>query len=118
MPDADTHQLDVQLRQVLDDTPYADALDQLAGYQRGDESLAETLQRLVDAHASFIDRECQACGADLEPLDEHDWLAWRLRVEDTDRRRTDLFCDPGCLADNIGAQFSWGDPTDAIEAEE
>jgi hypothetical protein len=79
--------------------------DQLLGYMNGDESAEATLGRLLRALPSFASQECVACGRSFETLADADWLAWRLRVDDTDRRRTDLYCGPSCLADSLDAHF-------------
>lgn len=89
---------------VLDAIDNPGAHDNLLGYMRDDEDAEDAIERLLFALPSFAQLECQACGRDLR-LNEDDWLAWRLKVEDTDRRRTDLFCGPSCLADSLNAEF-------------
>jgi|GEM_PF-6172657 len=94
-----------------------DVHDQLLGYMTEDETAEAALERLLFALPSFNDLECKGCGKDLSPLDETDWIAWRLQVEDSDHRRTDLFCGLGCLTESIGATLDYPDP-DAVEETE
>jgi len=69
------------------------------------ETAEDALARLLAAVPMRSSKHCQVCGTELDPLDETDWLAWRLRVKDSDRRRTDLFCGPSCLADSMNARL-------------
>lgn len=90
---------------LLEAIDSGDIHDQLLGYITDGETAEECLGRLLDAHPSFVDRECRECGRSRKPLDDNDWLAWRLKVEDSDRRRTDIYCGPSCLAKSLNAEF-------------
>lgn len=87
---------------LLESIDSGDAHDQLLGYMHEGESADEALERLLFALPSFAHLECHECGRELE-LKDDDWIAWRLRVEDTDYRRTDLYCGLSCLGKSINA---------------
>jgi hypothetical protein len=82
-----------------------DVHDQLLGYKQDGESAEAALGRLLRALPSFAHRECGNCGRDLAPLAESDFVATRFPVEDTDYRRTDVYCGFTCLADAMDAEF-------------
>lgn len=86
---------------VLDD---GDVHDTLLGHMNEGETAEEALRRLLFALPSWNDLKCQTCGADLQPLDENDWIAWRLQTEGG-HRRTDLYCGPTCLSKSLDGVF-------------
>lgn len=93
---------DDQLLEAIDD---GDVHDGLLGYTQDGESAEAALGRLLRALPSFTSRECGNCGRDLAPLAESEFVATRFLTEDTDRRRTDVYCGFDCLADSMGAEF-------------
>jgi len=105
MPMPDTQDTETEQNDpVLEAIDNPDAHDNLIGYMRDGESADDALERILFALPSFAHLECCECGRDLG-LQEDDWIAWRLLVEDTDYRRTDLYCGLGCLAQSLNAEF-------------
>jgi hypothetical protein len=102
---SDSASIDDEVLHAIDD---GDTHDQLLGYMNDGESAEDALKRILSAYPSFVDRECNQCGRDLAPLADHDWVASRLKVEATDRRRTDLYCGFACLAESMNAEFRFG----------
>lgn len=82
---------------LLEEIEDGDVHDMLLGYMDEGQSAEEALKHLLFALPSFTDLECKQCGRDLEPLDENDFVALRLKVAESDYRRTDLYCGPACF---------------------
>jgi hypothetical protein len=85
------------MSKILDTIEDGDVHDQLMLHNREDESYEETIGRLLRAAPSPNNMECAECGREIDDLADADWTASRLRVRDTDHRRTDLFCGPNCI---------------------
>lgn len=86
---------------LIDD---GDVHDQLLLHQQEDERIEETIKRLLKAAPNPVDMTCPYCGRDVTErtgLADSSWVAVRNRVEDTDYRRTDLYCDQVCLQRDI-----------------